>query len=442
MEAVDDTERLDGALASAGDGVEPPVASGLRILVVTRGVVPIKVGCGGAELVAYELAKELALSGNDVTVVSDVDPDFPSVPGLRFVPLGSALVDRLRRTRGGFVRWLMQHLLGNLLTARLVLRLVEEDSTYDVIHVHGNLGAALIAPRTDIPVVYTEHDATPWSCHYRRAWERAIRRAAYKRINGAAFRAADRTVTIFERLRDEIVERWDIDPAHVHAIDNGTNVDIFNPQRPGGTMVADVAGFERYCLFVGRLTPRKGPDLLLEALAEAPGVNCAFAGDGPMRPKLEQLARTLGLEDRVVFLGNIPPAQLGSVYANADFLVLPSVSEGTPLVILESMACGTPVIATRISGVPGVVRDWENGFLVKPADVGQLAMAIRFLDGDPALRERMGAAAQELVRDRYLWPRIAREYVKVYLEVIDGGTRLAAPVAAPSSRRPLAAGRT
>src|SRR5207245_4567523 len=110
-------------------------------------------------------------------------------------------------------------------------------------------------------------------------------------------------------------------PSKVVVISNGTDVDVFNPMRPGVSQVREQYGFDRYCLFVGSLTPRKSPDLLLEAVAEA-GVSCVFVGDGPMRRKLERRAQHLGIVDKVAFLGSLPPDALARIYAGADVLAV------------------------------------------------------------------------------------------------------------------------
>ena len=161
--------------------------------------------------------------------------------------------------------------------------------------------------------------------------------------------------------------------------------------------VAEELGIGSYCLFVGSLELRKSPDLLVRALSEAPGITCIFVGDGPAKHRIRQLANcSWAWRSGFKFAGHLKPADLGRYYAGADLLVLPSVSEASPLVILEAMACGTPVVASRVGGIPAVVEDWKTGFLVKPGDVGQLTMCLRFLTEDKPLlrawvRRRSGA---------------------------------------------------
>jgi glycosyltransferase involved in cell wall biosynthesis len=233
------------------------------------------------------------------------------------------------------------------------------------------------------------------------------------------------------------VSRWGVDPARVSVIPNGASEALAPTgrrrrlgangsrlgangswRRANGSHAPAFAGssrFEHYCLFVGRLTPRKGPDFVIRALAEAEDdVCCVFAGDGPMRNHVEQLAERLGVADRTAFLGNVDVESLPSLYANADLLILPSVSEASPLVVAEAMACGTPVLATRIAGLPTLVEDWETGFLVHPDNVGELAVALRFLMHDGKLRRRMSEKARSKVTREFLWPRVATRYDAVY----------------------------
>src|SRR4051794_10397351 len=393
----------------------------MKVLMLSRGVVPIRAGCGGAELAAHQLARHLARRGHDVTLVSDVDDSISGdrVDRLVFVPLDSPLQRLSKRPPGGFVPRPPPHpvsqirgmarppLVPNIAVTALA-RGLRGRQRFDLVPARGALSALLLTSFAGVPVAYTEQDAPPWLCRHRRWWERMIRWAIYRVFNVTAWRRVDRVGVTFPSLRDELINRWDVPASHVFTIANGADIDLFHPEAP-------TAGEKRhYCLFVGRLTSRKAPDLLLRAMARVPEVSCAFAGDGPMRAELERLADELGVRDRVEFLGSLDSRELPHLYSDADLLVLPSFSEASPLVAAEAMACGTPVLATRIAGLPALVDDFETGFLVTPGDVGELAVALRFLTRDAALLSAMGHAAETRAEERLAWPTLAGEYEGVY----------------------------
>jgi glycosyltransferase involved in cell wall biosynthesis len=403
----------------------------------SRGVVPIETGCGGAELVSYELARFLGRKGHEVTIVSDVgESERHSEPNLEFVVVDSRAQRLARRLPGNFLSWTLQHLIGNVVVTRRIRRLTKERE-FDVIHAHGNLSAVAISFLSKVPLVYTEHDAPPWQCRYRRWWERLIRTAIYRALNVTAFRRADHVIATFDALRDEIVGRWGVSEERVSVIPNGANGTFFHRSSKCQTT------FEHYCLFVGRLTPRKCPDYVVQALAEAEdGVCCVFAGDGPMRGEVERLASRLGVSKRIAFLGNVSPRELAPLYANAELLVLPSVSEASPLVAAEAMACGTPVLATRIAGLPSLVQDWETGFLVHPDNVGELAVALRFLMRDSKLRRRMSETARRRASRRLVWSRLGRKLERIYFSLAPTATMPERPRRQRSKRERAKAART
>ena len=150
----------------------------MKILVATRGVLPLGgPGSGGAELVGLQLSRTLVKNGHEVVLVTDVSSDQRVVaPRLSIVSIDSRIQRIVKRLPAGFFRWLLEHLVGNVTVARTVRRLLRADGTIDLIHTHGSLATVLISRFADVPVVYTEHDATPWSCRYRRWY--GYRRAA------------------------------------------------------------------------------------------------------------------------------------------------------------------------------------------------------------------------------------------------------------------------
>ncbi len=186
-------------------------------------------------------------------------------------------------------------------------------------------------------------------------------------------------------------------------------------------------------LFVGRLTPHKGVDRLLQALPDG-----AFArivgvgGHDPLPPERDypELLRRLARDKDVAFVGAVPDTELPSLYRSAQVLVLPSVeltcygkpiavSELLGLALLEAMASGTPVIASRVGGVPEIVRDGETGFLVSPGDVGQLHDRLRQVLDDPSLARRLGDNARQDVLERFTWRAVAGRCLAAYSYAVD-----------------------
>ena len=327
-----------------------------------------------------------------------------------------------------FSRWVLQHLLGNIRAARRARLLLRQDAAgFDVVHVHGALAAVLLG-RTmrrragAALLVYTEHDSTPWSCRYRRRSERVVRRCIYRSVNLRACRAASLVVTNFAELADELATRTRLPRSRFVTVRNVTDqrpVGQRSSVRPPSGQHRPVSvrarhGFERYCLYVGSLVDRKGPDILVRALAEV-STPCIFVGEGPMRAALERLASRAGVRDRVVFTGALERAEVSRYYSAAEALVLPSVSEGVPLVALEALRAGVPVVASNLTGIASVVRHGENGLLVDPGCHASLASALALLESDEALRVGLRLGAKRSGEVACTWSDVVNELCVQYI---------------------------
>jgi glycosyltransferase involved in cell wall biosynthesis len=195
------------------------------------------------------------------------------------------------------------------------------------------------------------------------------------------------------------------------------------PNVTGGLAVEPSEGIEEergYLLFVGRLRIRKGVEVLLEALSDLrsrhPGARLRIAGDGEHRERLERRAAELELGEAVVFLGTCDAGRVRRLLAGAAALVVPSIYEGMPLVVLEAMAAGVPVVASAVSGIPEVVVDGETGWLVPPEDPRALAAALEAVLTRPEEARRRGEAGRLRVDERFR-PSVAaarwREIVRI-----------------------------
>lgn len=156
-----------------------------------------------------------------------------------------------------------------------------------------------------------------------------------------------------------------------------------------------------HLLTVARLSPEKGLTILLDAIAMAQSkradVHLTIVGDGPLRTALEEQVRRLRLTDSVTFAGAIGQDRIRTFYQDADAFVLSSFSEGLPVVLMEAMSTSLPVIASRITGIPELVRENTDGLLVPPGNVDALADAMCILAGNPELRRQYALSAREQV---------------------------------------------
>ncbi len=174
-------------------------------------------------------------------------------------------------------------------------------------------------------------------------------------------------------------------------------------------------------LFVGRLVPYKGVNILFEALAQVPAARLVVVGEGPEKPDLLDLGERLGVLDRVSFVGTLDEQGIAAHLGRARALVLPSVdaSEAFGLVQLEAMAAGVPVIATDLpTGVPEVGVPGETGFLVAPRDSSALATAMARLQQDTELTQKMGQAGRERFGAQYSRAKMIERLLDWYREIL------------------------
>lgn len=197
----------------------------------------------------------------------------------------------------------------------------------------------------------------------------------------------------------------------VRVVYNGTDIDEF----------AGAAPFRRprpYIFSVGRLVETKGMRALVEALGvlRARGIDrdLIIAGSGPQEAALRALVERLGLGERVYFDGPAGRARLASLYHGCAVFAFAPLAEGFGIVSLEAMACARPVVATRVGGIPEVVRDGETGLLARPADPVDLADKLAVVLADPARAAEMGRRGRLRVAALFTWPAVAARYLDSY----------------------------
>lgn len=240
-----------------------------------------------------------------------------------------------------------------------------------------------------------------------------------------------------DRFGQRVHREWAIElgmckPPKIHAIPNGI-ADVERTREAGlGDIRREMGAQEGdlVILSMARLAADKGLEYLLKAATilprTEPRIHIVIAGDGPARPRLEQMAAELDVTDRVKFLGF--REDVGDLLAASDLVVLPSLREGLSIALLEAMAAGKPIIATSIGSQREVASQAEMARLVPPADAHALSEAIIQLSKDPAQMFRLGMNARALYESRYTEQRMLEAYRQLYLDLLSAKCSLEKPL--------------
>ena len=401
-----------------------------RIVMVIRLFTPWR---GGTQSQAQRLARALIDQGVDVRIVTGWwfrgtprEETIDGVPVFRHHTLWEGFGIRGLRTIAGF-----------LSIGTLWWHLWRRRDSYDVIHVHGlsyhTFAASIAGGRLGKPTLAKLANSGPASdIRKMRAGRHLV---LSRRMLPGALRC-DRLVALTGTVERELLEAG-VPGERIVSIPNGID--------PGPEIVRDLARLRRPArvMFVGRLHPQKGVDVLLRAAAALRArrpqqdVRFELVGDGPSRVELIALGRDLGLDGQVRFHGDRD--DVATLLGAADVFVLPSRAEGISNALLEAMAAGLPVVATAIPGNTDVISDGRDGILVEAEDPASLADGIERLLDDGDLRARLGREARRTIASRFTIDRVADRYRELYEELIDEGDVRRDPerVAGPSGSPPF-----
>lgn len=260
--------------------------------------------------------------------------------------------------------------------------------------------------RYGVPMVLTLHTSHFLRLAKKPAWQPILRRI---------IRSADWLLAASEEIRDVALG------LHAHpraeAVTNGVDTELFRPASPAMPRTPGV----RRIIVPRRLFEKNGVEYLVRALPivrRTLPLEALLVGDGPERPKLETLARELGVAEAVRFMGARPNSEMPRLLASADVAVFPSLMEATSVAALEAMSCEVPVAASRVGGLPEIV-DENVGTLFEPANPEDLAQRLVALLERPDLGA-VGAAARRRVVSQWSSMRLARRHVEIYETLLRG----------------------
>lgn len=240
-----------------------------------------------------------------------------------------------------------------------------------------------------------------------------------KQINTVVLKDADVVIALTDDMK-KVMQRYC--SRNISVIPNGVEVKPFEQiTRETARRRLGINETEKIVLFVGSLYLIKGIRYLIEAMPRItqtePNARLLLVGDGEQRESLERLVGTLQLLGRVFFAGRVPHDRVPTFMAASDLFVLPSLSEGLPIVILEAMAAALPIVATNVGGVPSIVKDGASGFLVNPRNPVQIADSVSFILSDPELRQNMSGYNKNEVM-RYTWKNVVDDFERVLVNYV------------------------
>ncbi|WP_216217494.1 glycosyltransferase [Amycolatopsis aidingensis] len=405
----------------------------MRISMVSEHASPLaalgEVDAGGQNLHVAELSAALSARGHQVTVYTRRDdPGLPEevscADGYRVVHVPAGPPERIPK----------DELLPYMGEFADFLRARWTRERPDLAHAHfwmSGLAATLAARELDVPVVQTFHALGVVKQRHQGAADTSPpERVKLERLIGrrAARVAATCTDEVFE------IARMGVPRARIGVVPCGVDLSRFAPDGPRAAK-----GARHRVVTVGRLVPRKGFDLAIEALRKLPQTELVIAGgpqggrlarDGEAR-RLRALAERLGVGDRVLLPGQVRRADMPALLRSADVVACTPWYEPFGIVPLEAMACGVPVVAAAVGGLPDTVVDGVTGTLVPPRQPDALAEAIRHLLRNPVTADGYGIAGRDRAQARYSWDRIAYDTLRLYRRAVPtpepaGATRKAA----------------
>lgn len=361
---------------------------------------------GGVAYHVSELANVFSKNGMDVTVItnkverpfSNVNADILEVEGVTDPLFGTNISPAVNKKLKGFLK-----------------------DNFDVVHAHHAfsrlpLATLSLAYKQNIPSVLTTHTVSFFP-DYEYFWNFISYgypryRMVISKVNKiiAVSEAAKKFISYFTQ-KDAVV------------IPNGVSIKKFHPVDK--YLAREKVGLDGnpIILYVGRLVPKKGVDVLIRSMKEVvksyPHALLVIAGSGKMMPLLKTLVRIAGLEKNILFLGFVGENLLPYLYNSADVFALPSITaESFGIVLLEAMASGLPIVASNVGGIAEVLEKGKYGLLVEPGNSKELTKAIITVLENENLRNELAKEGRKVAKEKYAWEKVANKIIEVYSSLV------------------------
>ncbi len=367
-----------------------------RILYLITGL-----NIGGAEVVLYNLTKKINKKAFEIVVVS-------------IIPIGE--IGKKIEKEGFKVLSLNAKFKYNPLIFFRFLKILRKEKI-DILHAHmfhANLLGRIAGKMCRVPIIISTIHNENFGGKTR---ELLI---CHTRLLGI------KTVVISKKVGETMLKKRVVSKKEIVVIENGIDTEEFSPREDDNikktrTSLGIPKGIPVF-LSVGRIEEQKGYPCLIDALEilDRKGINFCMLilGEGREREKIENLVKEKKLNKKIYLLGN--KKNVKEYLTASDMFIMPSFWEGLPLALLEAMASGLIVVATEAGGIPGVINDKENGFLVEPKNSEVLAEKIAYVLNLPEEeRKRIENKARKAIRKRFSSEKMIKEYEKIYEKLLE-----------------------
>ena len=275
--------------------------------------------------------------------------------------------------------------------------------SYDLVHAHyGFHSAFLPAVVKRKPLVTTFHGSD--------ALKEPFRNILYCFLQKFTILHSDHIIAVSNNVKDTLVSVLNANPDKISVISCGVDTSMFRPlNKIDIRKKLGIAEDTKIVLFVGKICYMKGTDVLYKCAFALPNVLFVLVGDGPLKSDIKNCK----------FVGPWSNEEMPRWMNAADILVLPSRSEGTPVVLLEALSCGTPVISSNVGGCPDLVNDGQIGYLIPVDNASMLQEKIRCLLNNDDIRNSMGIQGGKDMIDKYDNKEIAQKIKRLYKDTIN-----------------------
>lgn len=298
------------------------------------------------------------------------------------------------------------------------VRLLKEFN-FDLVHTHGyrsDVAGFLAARIVGVPIIATVHGWMPISLKLR----------SYELLDRCFLKKFDKVICVSRSLYEGLQPSgFRHNLVYLHnaiSINNAGNAKVFDVS--AGRNDLGIGKEDKIVLSVGRLSAEKAVHLVVAAVKEllpyyGGKLRLVVVGDGPLRGSLEEVSRNHGIAEKVIFTGHVD--DVNRYYASADIFVMSSVTEGSPMALLEAMNAGLPVVCTKVGGIPDIIQERVNGLLVEPNDVHALVKQMDCVLSNSAFSKRLSAEARNTISNHFDGGKWAQKIEKIYDEVCNRG---------------------